>query len=66
MEKRELDDLVEALAARLVERGVPQGSWLVDVLQARQALAQADDVLRRLQRALEAQITGASPPPPAG
>ena len=43
---------IEERLARLEAGGLPQGAWLLDVMQARDALARCDDVFRRLQNAL--------------
>ncbi len=46
----------EALAAEILheleERGLPSGAWLVDIGRVRQALHDADDLLRRLEQAI--------------
>ena len=48
--------LDESLASEVVraleERGVPQGTWLFDLARAREALREADAVLRRLEDAI--------------
>lgn len=44
--------LIEELLDRLETRGVPQGTWLVEIGQAREALRSADALLRRLEDAL--------------
>ena len=36
----------------LEERGVPSGTWLVDIAQTRRALRDADALLRRLEDAI--------------
>jgi hypothetical protein len=46
------DELVERLIAALEVRGVPQGAWLVDISRVRQALQEADGLLRRLEDAI--------------
>ena len=48
----ERDQLVDSLIAALEVRGVPQGTWLVDISRARQALQEADGLLRRLEDAI--------------
>jgi hypothetical protein len=57
----EHEQLLEALLEGLRGHGVPQGAWLVEIAQARQALAQADSLLRRLAEAIVSQL-----PPPGG
>lgn len=52
MEERERDQLLEDLVARLRAEGAPEGSWLLDIDQARAALQQVDDLLRRLREAI--------------
>jgi hypothetical protein len=47
----------------LEERGVPSGTWLVDIAQARNALQSADAVLRRLEAAI-IRSAGSAPPDP--
>ena len=48
--------LVDDLVARLEARGVPQGSWLMEITAVRRDLAEvvgnADSLLRRLQEAV--------------
>jgi hypothetical protein len=44
--------LAEEVLRLLEERGVPAGTWLVDLAQARGALRQADTLLRRLEEAI--------------
>lgn len=48
--------LLEALIERLRTEGAPAGMWLVEIAQARSALAQTDSLLRRLAEALMSQI----------
>jgi hypothetical protein len=52
------DDLVDSIVRALEVRGIPSGTWLVDVVQVRQALRDADDLMRRLEEAI---IRAASP-----
>lgn len=58
MDDREREELLDALIDRLRSQGAPQGVWLVDIAQARQALQAADSLLMRLHDAL---IDGLSP-----
>jgi hypothetical protein len=44
--------VVEALIERLREEGAPAGVWLIDITQARRALAGVDDLLYRLEQSL--------------
>ena len=44
--------LAEEVLRLLEQRGVPAGTWLVDLAQARGALRQADALLRRLEEAI--------------
>jgi hypothetical protein len=53
------EELVESIVSALAARGVPAGTWLVDVVCVRQALRDADDLLRRLEDAI---IRAAAPP----
>lgn len=63
MRNEDQHDLVTELLEGLEERGVPQGSWLIDIRQARDALRDADALLRRLEDAI---IRAAKPPRPTG
>lgn len=58
----EVDRGVQAAVAGILEglegRGIPQGAYLLQVEQARLALSQVDDLLRRVQAAL---VRGAGP-----
>jgi hypothetical protein len=58
-EAAERIELVESLLEALEARGVPQGAWLVDINRIRQALQEADGLLRRLEDAI---IRAASSP----
>jgi hypothetical protein len=58
-EAAEREELVESLLNALEARGVPQGAWLVDINRIRQALQEADSLLRRLEDAI---IRAASSP----
>ena len=55
----------EALAAEIVraleERGLPPGTWLVDIAKARLALQEADSLLRRLESAIIRSASGSEP-----
>ena len=55
--------LAEEVLRLLEERGVPSGTWLVDIAQARGALRQADALLRRLEEAI---VRSAAADPLAG
>ena len=44
--------LAEEILRLLEERGVPSGAWLVDIAQVRNALREADSLLRRLEEAI--------------
>jgi hypothetical protein len=57
------EELVESIVSALEARGVPAGTWLVDVVCVRQALRDADDLLRRLEDAI---IRAANPTSPIG
>jgi len=46
------EDLVSEVVRALEERGVPSGTWLLDIGRAREALREADTVLRRLEDAI--------------
>lgn len=59
------DEIVEALIERLRVEGVPEGTWLVDIAQARAALREADALLLRLERALTRDAGSRPPSPPA-
>jgi len=52
MTTEEQADLIDALTARLRVDGVPEGVWLLDIAQARQALQNTDDLLLRLSDAI--------------
>jgi hypothetical protein len=45
-------ELVEEILEALEERGVPAGTWLVDIATVRQDLQAADRLLRRLEEAI--------------
>jgi hypothetical protein len=49
--EREPDAVVEFLRV-LEERGVPEGAWLIQIAQVRDALHAADELMRRLERAV--------------
>lgn len=59
--EQEERDLVSELLERLEERGVPQGAWLVEIAQVRDALRRADSLLRKLEDAIIRDVS--SPPP---
>jgi hypothetical protein len=48
----EPQSVAEQVLRLLEERGVPSGAWLVDIGQTRQALRDADALLRRLEDAI--------------
>ena len=54
-------DLVREVLDGLAERGVPEGTWLIDITEARRELRQAwernDDLLGRLQDAILTQAS---------
>ena len=50
--------LAEEVLRLLEQRGVPAGTWLVDLAQARGALRQADALLRRLEEAIVRSAAG--------
>ena len=56
------DELVDNLIAGLEVRGVPQGAWLVDIGRVRQALQEADGLLRRLEDAIIRDASSSSRP----
>ena len=49
---RTREGLAEEILRLLEERGVPSGAWLVDIAQVRNALREADALLRRLEEAI--------------
>ena len=51
-EAAEPRSVAEQVLRLLEERGVPSGAWLVDIAQTRQALRDADALLRRLEDAI--------------
>ena len=51
--------LVEEIIAGLEARGVPEGTWLVDIARVRTALHAADDLLARMQ---DSVLRAADPP----
>ena len=48
----EPQSVAERVLQLLEERGVPSGTWLVDIAQTRRALRDADALLRRLEDAI--------------
>jgi hypothetical protein len=56
------NELVENLIAALEVRGVPQGAWLVDISRVRNALQEADGLLRRLEDAIIRDASSSSGP----
>jgi DNA-binding LytR/AlgR family response regulator len=61
-EAAEREELVESLLNALEARGVPQGAWLVDINRIRQALQEADSLLRRLEDAIIRAASSSSRP----
>lgn len=55
---REREELVDLLVQRLQAEGAPQGIWLVEIAQVREALRRADQLLRRLSEAIVEQTSG--------
>ena len=51
-EAMEPQSVAERVLQLLEERGVPSGTWLVDIAQTRRALRDADALLRRLEDAI--------------
>lgn len=45
-------DVVDEFFAMLEMRGIPEGTWLVELAQVRAALRDADDLMRRLEQAV--------------
>lgn len=45
-------ELVNEIVRELETRGVPSGTWLVDLARVRQSLREADTLLRRLEDAI--------------
>jgi hypothetical protein len=52
MEEREREQLIDDLLERLKAEGAPEGTWLLEIDEVREALRQADDILRRLRDAI--------------
>jgi hypothetical protein len=52
MDASERAQLVRDVADALAERGVPQGTWLIDIGRAREDLRRLDELLRRLESAI--------------
>jgi hypothetical protein len=46
------ESLAERVLELLEQRGVPSGTWLVDIAQVRRSLRDADSLLRRLEDAI--------------
>jgi len=57
----EINGLMAELLRELEQRGVPEGTWLVDIARARQSLQEADSLLRRLEDAIIRASSAASP-----
>lgn len=58
LNERDREDLIDELVARLRIDGVPKGAWLFDIGRVRAALREADELLLRLERAIEQQPVG--------
>lgn len=59
MDDRERQELLDALVDRLRSEGAPQGTWLVEIAQAREHVAAVDGLLRKLAAAIvEGMIPG--------
>jgi hypothetical protein len=57
--ERTQSELVSEIVRELEERGVPSGTWLVDIASVRQSLREADTLLRRLEDAVIRSSSGA-------
>jgi len=57
-ETRDVSELAQEIVRELEQRGVPSGTWLVDIARVRQSLREADTLLRRLEDALIRASTG--------
>jgi hypothetical protein len=57
--ERDTEALAAAIADALTRRGVPEGTWLIDITEARREVrrtaARVDDLLQRLQDAVVKQ-----------
>jgi hypothetical protein len=51
-EPTDAESLAERVLELLEQRGVPSGTWLVDIAQVRRSLREADGLLRRLEDAI--------------
>jgi hypothetical protein len=51
-ESTDAETLAERVLELLEQRGVPSGTWLVDIAQVRRSLRDADNLLRRLEDAI--------------
>ena len=58
----EITELMTELLRELEQRGVPEGTWLVDIARARQSLQEADSLLRRLEDAIIRSSSSAASP----
>jgi hypothetical protein len=52
MPEPDVDELARDLLERLEERGLPQGAWLIEIDEVRDALHRADAILLRLHDAI--------------
>lgn len=50
--ERETIELAGEIVRELEQRGVPAGTWLIDIGRVRQSLREADTLLRRLEDAI--------------
>ena len=48
----EASELADEIIRELEQRGVPSGTWLIDIARVRQSLREADTLLRRLEDAI--------------
>jgi hypothetical protein len=48
----EVSELAGEIIRELEHRGVPAGTWLIDIGRVRQSLREADTLLRRLEDAI--------------
>lgn len=52
LDEREREEMITDLVGRLRAEGAPQGTWLVEIAQARDQIATVDSLLRRLSAAI--------------
>lgn len=60
MDEQDRAAIVDDLLVRLEERGVPQGTWLVEIEQAHRSLIEVSGLLSRLRSALIRQAEAES------